>query len=528
MKTKLLALLLICACLLSVFCVYAGALPPPKEIDDGCNTKEELRDFLKENTGGTITLTGDILWDYTDNMPMLTQSTVVEMGTHKIIIPADRAMQIQGPVTFRGAGAVLFETAGLLNLSYGVEVCAYGADAVAIHGAQTADLQLFICNIAATGDNSTAIRSANPVTVQLCRVSGTRSAIEAPQITLDASAVSPASPAATVIRRVPTLERSLRLYGITLPAEVSEDAYTQAIYGYGDLQYAFIDPESGNAIGGPLPCAWSNVPTFPPKAGDYTLTVRPANLPDWFPIEIPSFEIPLHIVDKDTLWMNVGYADPYFGMLALQFAPNMPGDAAQVTLFCSTDEGQTWKNATEVFPDSTVRADFMDIVGLAPNTNYWFYAEVSDGTRTVRSNILYHPNFHNHLNVDYSHGGGDRDEDDFGDQGETLPPAELIPPPDTNSSTDAGLWASSSPASTTKPIEQPSSCEPTASVNTETASHINGSTQTVQTDVTTSVSESGTDKSPQDDAHSYTAGIVVFLLGIIVVVGIVWRKGGRR
>lgn len=418
-KTKFFALLFACICLLSFSVVRAEGAETIG--NDGCNTQEELLDFLKSDAGGMITLTGDILWEYQDGLPRITQPVMVEMGTYKITISAECAMQIQGPVTFRGEGPVLFETAGLLNLSYGVEVQSTAENAVAILGEDTADLQLFICNIAATGANSTAIQSTKPVTVQLCHVSGTQTAIEAPEIMLDASTASPALTEATVIQRVPTLDRSLRLYGITLSADVSQDQYQEAICGYSDLQYAFINPETGNAIGAPLPSAWSKIPPWPAEVGSYTLTVKPTDLPNWFPVEIPSFEIPLHIVDKNKLWLNVAYADPWLGMLALQFAPNTPDETVQVTLFYSSDEGETWRNVTEDFPDSTVGPDFIDIVGLEQDTSYWFYAEVTGGLLNGSSNIIYHPNFANDLVVDFSHGGGDRDEDDFGDQGETLP-----------------------------------------------------------------------------------------------------------
>lgn len=511
MKSKIFVLIFVCICLLSFSAVYSEGREATETTsaaqstqDDGCNTKEELYDFLKSNEGGTITLTGDILWDYSYNgLPFITKPATVEMGTYRIRIPTECFMQVQGPVTFRGEGAVLFETAGLLNLSNGAEVLSNGANAVAIQGTETSNLQLFICNITALGANSTAIRSAQPVTVQLCHVSGTQAAIEAPKITLDASSASPELTEATIIERVPTLDRSFRLYGITLPVDVSQDQCEEAIYGYGNLQYAFIDPETGNAIGGPLACDWSEVPTWPAEAGSYALTAKPIHLPDWFPVEIPSFDIPLHIVEKSKPWLSVGYADPGFGMLALQFAPNTLGEDAQLTLFYSTDQGETWKKVTEDFPDSTVRTDFIDIVGLTPNTNYWFYAEVTGGDLTGSSNIIYHPNFISDTDVDFSHGGGDRDEDDFGDQGETPPFGEIIPPPDTDSSTD-----------TTNDTPSDSASESTGGTTSE---------PTTQTNI-----------QPQKDGSStHTFDIVMIILGLAVTGGIVcilllWRKGGRK
>lgn len=570
MKPKIFALLFVCICLLSFSAVYAEGAEQTETTsvkqtasDDGCNTKEELYDFLKLNEGGTITLTGDILWDYTySDLPPITKATVIEMGTYRIRIPTECIMQIDGPVTFRGEGSVLFETAGLLNLSYGVEVLSTGEDAVAIQGAETSDMQLFICNITALGANSTAIRSALSVTVQLCHVSGTKAAIEAPEITLDASSASPELTEATIIERVPTLDRSLQLYGITLPVDVSQDQYRETISGYEKLQYAFIDPETGNAIGGPLACDWSEVPMWPAEAGSYTLTAKPTNLPDWFPVEIPSFDIPLHIVEKSKPWLNVVFADPYFGMLALQFAPNALDEEAQLTLFYSTDKGETWKNVTEDFPDSTLHIIGIDVIGLEPNTNYWFYAEVTGGDLTGCSNIIYHPNFISDTDVDFSYGGGDRDEDDFGDQGETPPSGEIIPPPDTDSSTDTtntpptettnnttgttndtpsdsasestGGTTTSEPTTdtTTAPTEQPDNSEPDTSDSTEiTEDKTNG---TSQTENITTPSTDQTDMQPQKDVSSpHTIDIVMIILGLAVAGGIVcilllWRKGGRK
>ncbi len=488
MKSKIIAFLCVCICLLSCSAVYAGGAEQTETTsveqtasDDGCNTKEELYDFFKLNEGGTITLTGDILWDYNySDLPPITKATVIEMGTYRIRIPAECIMQIDGPVTFRGEGSVLFEAAGLLNLSYGVEVLSTAENAAAIQGTPTSSLQLFICNITAVGANSIAIQSSQPVTVQLCHVSGTKAAIEAPEITLDASSASPELTEATIIERIPTLDRSLRLYGIALPVDVSQEQYKETISGYEKLQYAFIDPETGNAIGGPFACAWSEVPTWPAEASSYTLTAKPINLAAWFPVEIPSFNIPLHIVEKSKPWLNVAFADPGFGMLALQFAPNALDEEAQLTLFYSTDKGETWKNVTEDFPDSTLHRIGIDIIGLEPSTNYWFYVEVTGGDLTGCSNIIYHPNFISDTDVDFSYGGGDRDEDDFGDRGETPPSGEIIPPPDTDSSTDQ--------------------------MNMQ----------------------------PQKDVSSpNTFDIVMIILGLAVAGGIVcilllWRKGGRK
>jgi len=178
MRSKLLYLFLTCIFLFSLFPeVYAQEIYLseadeiiPKDIPEteyettaGCNTAEELYTFLSSGTGGTISLTGDIVWDCTELLPKITQSAVVEMGVYKIVIPAEYSMQVEGPVTFLGQGEVLFEIQGALNLSYGTEVISTGEDAVALDIRDTGSVSLTYCRIVAEGENSVAVRSDLPV-----------------------------------------------------------------------------------------------------------------------------------------------------------------------------------------------------------------------------------------------------------------------------------------------------------------------------------------------------------------------------
>lgn len=157
--------------------------------------------------------------------------------------------------------------------------------------------------------------------------------------------------------------------------------------------------------------------------------------------------------------------------------------------------------------------------------------------------------------------GGDRDEDDFGDQGEIPPSGEIIPPPDTDSSTDTtntpptettnnttgttndtpsdstsestGGTTTSEPTtdSTTAPTEQPDNSEPDTSDSTEITEDKTNSTS--QTENITTPSTDLTNIQPQKDGSSpHTFDIVMIVLGLAVAGGIVcilllWRKGGR-
>ena len=469
MRSKLLYLFLTCIFLFSLFPeVYAQEIYLseadeiiPKDIPEteyettaGCNTAEELYTFLSSGTGGTISLTGDIVWDCTELLPKITQSAVVEMGVYKIVIPAEYSMQVEGPVTFLGQGEVLFEIQGALNLSYGTEVISTGEDAVALDIRDTGSVSLTYCRIVAEGENSVAVRSDLPVgtgavTIQLCHISGTAASIEAPAVTLDSTTAFPVPEGATVTDRLSAFDRSMRLYGISLPDEVSQEQYTEAIYGLNLWNFAFTDPDTENTIGLVLPSVWSGVPEYPAAPGSYTLTVKPDSLPEWFPVEIPEFSIPLHIVDDSVPHITVTYGDAAFGFVLLSLTNAEAFQSAeQITLYYSTDKGITWGNAAEDFTGAVVDMFMLSVEPLVPETNYLFYIEVVSGTDTKKSNILYYPNFISDSDVDFSYGGGDRDEDDFGDQGEEPPAGPIIPAPepdtdlmpDTDSSGD-GFFA---------------------------------------------------------------------------------------
>ena len=440
--------------------------PPADATDDGCNTAEELYDFLCSTAGGSITLTGDIVWDNAaglDSISNIPQPVTVEMGEYKIIVPAGCSMYIEGPVTFRGQGSVLFDVQGSLNLSYGVQVLSSGTEAFALDIGGTSSVSLTYCRVAATGANATAIRSALPVqtgavTIQLCDISGTAASIQAPSVTLDATTASPMPEGATVIERIPVVDRSMRLYGISLPSNVSPEQYREAIYGLNLWNFAFIDPDSGNIIGLYLPNTWSNVPEYPAALGSYTLSLEAASLPEWFPVEIPAFDIPLHIVDNSRPHITVMFGDASFGFVSLMLTnAEMFADAQQIKLYYSTDKGESWHDVSEDFSGAIIDMMMLSVEPLTPETNYLFYAEITSGGEALKSNVLYFPNFISDLDVDFSYGGGDPDEDDFGDQGEEPPSGTIIPPPQDDPA----------PTPTPEPEDDP---EPTPTPDPEDAS----------------------------------------------------------
>ena len=443
-----------------------GTPEPTDEPDDGCNTAEELYAFLSAKNGGSVTLTGDIVWDNTvglDSISNITLSASVEMGEYKIIVPAGCSMYIEGPVTFRGQGPVLLDVQGSLNLSYGVQVLSSGTEAFALDIGGTSSVSLTYCRVAATGANATAIRSALPVqtgavTIQLCDISGTAASIQAPSVTLDATTASPMPEGATVIERIPVIDRSMRLYGISLPSNVSPEQYREAIYGLNLWNFAFIDPDSGNIIGLYLPNTWSNVPEYPAALGSYTLSLEADSLPTWFPVEIPAFDIPLHIVDNSRPHITVMFGDASFGFVSLMLTnAEMFTDAQQITLYYSTDKGESWHDVSEDFSGAIVDMMMISVEPLMPETHYLFCAEITSGGESLKSNVLYYPNVISDLDVDFSYGGGDPDEDDFGDQGEEPPSGTIIPPPQDDPE----------PTPTPEPEDDP---EPTPTPDPEDAS----------------------------------------------------------
>lgn len=148
----------------------------------------------------------------------------------------------------------------------------------------------------------------------------------------------------------------------------------------------------------------------------YTLSLETASLPDWFPVKIPAFAIPLHIVDDSRPNIAVMFGDPSLGFVSLILTNGEAfTDAQQFTLYYSTDKGESWHNVADDLQDSVVDMYMLSAEPLTPEMNYLFYLEVTIGDERKKSNILYYPNFVSDLNVDFSYGGGGPDEDDFGD-----------------------------------------------------------------------------------------------------------------
>ena len=519
----------------------------------GCNTAEELHAFLSAKSGGSVTLTGDIVWDSgvgLDPIVNISSAAVVEMGEYKITVPAGYSMHIEGPVTFRGQGAAVFEVEGSLNLSYGAQILSSGTEAVALHIGGTGSVSLTYCRIAATGENATAIRSALPVqtgavTIQLCDISGTAASIQAPSVTLDATTASPMPEGATVIDRVPVIDRSMRLYGISLSSGTDQEQYREAIYGLNLWNFAFIDPASGNTIGLYLPSTWSNVPEHPAAAGCYTLTLEASSLPEWFPVEIPAFDIPLHIVDNSRPHITVMFGDASFGFVSLMLTNGERfADAQQITLYYSTDGGTSWRDVSEDFSGAIVDMMMLSAEPLTPETNYLFYAKITRGAEKLKSNILYYPNFASDLDVDFSYGGGDPDEDDFGDQGEEAPSGTIIPPPkDAPGSQDASPPPSvskvkgateSMPVSEVKGTAESTSVPKVQGTAESTAvSEVKGTAESTPVSEVKSTAEPLSASGPQPQETPALAKVPVFLC-LLAVTGAaaavcLWRrKGGRR
>lgn len=541
--------------------------------DDGCNTAKELYEFLSSDTGGSVTLTGDIVWDSSEGLSSisgLTQPSTVEMQTYKIIVPKESVMHIEGPVTFRGQGSSMFEIQGNLNLSYGVEVVSSGEKAVALDIRDTSSVSLTYCRIASVGENSTAVLSALPVetgavTIQLCHISGTAAAITAPSVTLDSTIASPIPKGATVIERVPVIDRSMRLYGISLLEDVSEQEYKEAIYGLNIWNFAFIDPDSGNTIGLTLPSTWSNVPEYPSAVGSYMLTLKPKALPEWFPVDIPAFSVPLNIVDDNTPYITVSYGDATWGFVLMSLVnADAFMDAQSISLFYSIDEGKTWNNVAEDFSGAMVDISMLSVEPLTAETNYLFYAEIFKDGEIKKSNMLYYPNFISDLNVDFSYGGGDMDEDDFGDQGEVPPSGTIIPPPQYPSdsvlkpqdtipeqirqsvptkpvqdSTYSTLSSDTHDKHNTLPTSMPYNTDSTVSapIYTEEQTDTVQPTDTVKAYNDTLQTEDSTAYVNEEDAfskkgHGRSAilkGLVITAAGCVIVIIFMWRrKGGGK
>ena len=429
--------------------------PASPEQEDGCSTLEELAALLAMDEGGTVTVTGDLTLNEGDDLYLTAMRPVtIDLGDYGVTISQGASLTLEGPIFLTGWGAPnpLLRVEGSLTTRRGVELAAVGDGAAAVELHRTWNsgwagdwtmeettvsaegpqacavyatggdtLELYRVELRAGGAQAAAVRSDVPVRLLFSMADG---AVEAPELTLDASSANPTPADATVIQRVAGPGDTLSENGLCLPVGASAEALDALLADrLGDsVGYALYDRAGeADAMFYTAPGAWSGEPVDLTRPGTFWFTGVPeeARLGE---VTLPERRVPVHVVDFNTPWLMD--AERFEESVYLRYFRAVEG-AGDWTLRYSMDGGESWRDAAGL-PGAELSAGGAHIGELPQmNVTYLFQLEVRDGDMAGRSNILAFPYYDGrHWN-----GGGDWDGGDRGDQGELPPAGEVIPPP---------------------------------------------------------------------------------------------------
>ena len=429
--------------------------PAYPEQEDGCSTPEELAALVALDEGGTVTVTGDLTLSEGDDLYLTAETPVtIDLGDYGVTIPQGASLTLEGPIflTGRGSPSPLLRVEGSLTTRRGVELEAMGDGAVAVelrrtwnsgwagdwtmeetavtaegpqaravHATGGDTLELYRMELRAGGAQAAAVRSDVPVRLLFSTVDG---AVEAPELTLDASLADPTQADAKVIRRVAGPGDTLSENGLCLPVDASAEELDRVLEDrLGDhIGYALYDRAGeADAESYSAPGDWSGEAVDLTRPGTYWFTGVPEE-PRLGKAALPERRVPVHVVDPDTPWLMD--AERFEESVYLRYFRAVEG-AGDWTLRYSMDGGESWRDAAAL-PGAELTAGRARIGALPQmNVTYLFQLEVRDGDMAGRSNVLAFPYYDGrHWN-----GGGDWDGGDRGDQGELPPAGEVIPPP---------------------------------------------------------------------------------------------------
>lgn len=373
----------------------------PQQGADGlesCETTEELMELLLRNDGGTITLTGDIIWDVEESFE-IDWPTTIEMGEYSITI-ALSTLSISGPVSFVGEGvnAPLFyiDQEGLLELE-GVSITDTGDGACAVWLGQGGSLSGFDNKIVASGVNSTAIEAEDDlhlalckvdapngaaikgqgdVSLFLCQITGQVASIEAQgDVMLDHTTTEPFPPGAQ------QMDSIIRL------SEYDMDYYIlqgESFDAPSAMAFDRFDPEdeAGNAYDWrPLPVDFELTGYDADVAGLYEIAYRVTS--HFQDIELNG-TVMLHVIDPTLPYIRASLLDEDGYMLLL--TQDGWADASDVEVLYSIDAGTSWHDASS---DLSVKITDITVDIYVPDIQqiYWFRVVVSGGRLAGTSNI---------------------------------------------------------------------------------------------------------------------------------------------
>lgn len=414
-----------------------------------CGTLEELQEALDADEGGRIELTSSIrigpgMFLYA----IVERPVLVQMNGFGVEIEPEGEVYIRGPVRFEGTkpGGTLFDTQGGLGMVEGAEISAMGDDVIAIEEKGSSRIYLNNMSIYVQGKNAVALKlntpkeydmlhitakgegSAGIVTEQeleltLCAIKAQGDAVRCPDgmvTRLDSCSIFPRVNAVKVIERHAVPGSRIEHIGRSVKAGIArEDVYAETNIGEDDtawVNYELYDKEkpgpetyvlalglSGRAYG---------VPKDLTKPGTYPVRIVP-DTPDWLPIELPDYIMPLHIVKEGTPWIANAYFIAMDEPIGIQFVFLEPiEDADSVTLEYSYDSIR-WKEASGLGA-YTVQNNSIFLSAPPPDVFYYFRLNVRGGSFSGYSNTLPFP----YTSKDPSElGGGDRDGNDRDPQG---------------------------------------------------------------------------------------------------------------
>lgn len=366
-----------------------------------CTTPSQLLELVSQNEGGTVKLTGDIIWDTYDALEV-TYPTTIDLGSYSISV-SGCTFNADGPLLFTGDGtnAPLFQVdrVGELYLN-GISITANGDGATAVSVENGYSLQGYNNSIKAIGSNATAVSclsdlnmrmvkvdadGAGSVAIQadgdvslfFCNISGV---IEAKgDIGLDYTKAEPMSEKAKIINSV--MVANYERYGYVKDPQYNffeSDSMMFSLYNRDDISNGY-----------PLPYDYFLLPVRfdisgydPDTPGTYPISYSVVS--DLLDMNF-SGSVPLHVTDPNLPWLSgASWTLEEKVFLDLDCLLN---DADDVQVLYSDDIGQSWKNAATDFKVYIYSSEVY-ILGLDIEEIYWFRIVVNGGEVAGTSNII--------------------------------------------------------------------------------------------------------------------------------------------
>lgn len=431
----------------------AAASPSMAEKKPGISDREGILQALEDEDEDIIVVSSDIEWEGYDVIEVSRPVTIL-LGDYSLHVTEDSNLWIRGPVVIRGSGGgkPLIDVSGGLTANEGVKIVAEGEETTAVRAAGYLNLEgaevtargrgaaavvytrddmveLYGAKIRAWGRLAVGVRCESPLVVMLCSIEAEGEAVAGTSdLTIDSSHISPVIDDAVIIRRVAVADDRMNENGVCIEVGSGLSVLEEIKESQNQLVYSLISADSEVIRQYTAEIFWTELPSDLAKTGTFYAYRKPVNVPEWFPVELPVQKVPIHIVDRNRPFLeNAMDAGDY---IYIQFFSEIK-NADELILEYSTDGGELWKKTADMEVCNLTTKD-ADIGPVDQEQDYWFRLVVVGGPMEGLSNILPYRS-----RISYINGGGDRDNDDRGDQGEVPPSGEIIPPP-TDSSEDGG------------------------------------------------------------------------------------------